>query len=110
MDRISISQAAAKMQKTMYVCAIDRQRSSPAYGQQVIVGRRINVWLRPDPERIGIHHKMRHGMRVTVVEEHRVHDRHGGLWYRLKEGGWMNDMWLTEKPCTNETLEELSVD
>jgi len=93
--------------RTMYVCGYDRCRDSGEYGQ-LIYSSGINVWNNPDPDRGGVHHKASNGDKVTVVEEKRVSDGPGGLWYRLQGGGWTNDLWLTDQVCTAGNISEYS--
>lgn len=97
--------------RVMYFCGYDRCKDSTEYGKllsEVLDGFSINVWNNPDPDRGGIHHKAEHHDQVTVVEEKRVSEGPGGLWYRLEGGGWTNDLWLTEERCTEENLEQYS--
>ena len=49
-----------------------------------------------------------HGDRAVVIQERRVHDGAGGLWFELEQGGWTNDFWLTEVPCNENNLDEFA--
>lgn len=92
---------------TMYFCGYDRCRDSGEYGQ-LIYPSGINVWNNPDPDRGGVHHTATSGDKVTVVEEKRVSDGPGGLWYRLQGGGWTNDLWLTDEVCSDGNIASFS--
>jgi len=93
--------------RVMYFCGYDTCKDSGEYGD-MIFETGINVWSNPDPDRGGVHHQASHHDKVMVVEEKRVNEGPGGLWYRLADGGWTNDFWLTEEPCTSENLEQYS--
>lgn len=93
--------------RIMYFCGYDRCRDSGSYGE-MIYQTGINVWNNPDPDRGGVHHQADHHERVMVVEEKRVNEGPGGLWYRLEGGGWTNDLWLARGECTSENLEQYS--
>jgi hypothetical protein len=94
--------------RVMYFCGIDRVESSGAYGE-LLFQTGINVWNNPEPDRGGVHHQASHHDKVTVMEEKRVSEGSGGLWYRLEGGGWTNDLWLTEEPCTQENLDQYTI-
>ena len=70
----------------------------------------ITVWNNPDPDRGGVHHKASNGDKVTVIETKRVSPGSGGLWFKLEGGGWTNDLWLTDEPCTDQNLADYSLD
>lgn len=91
----------------MYVCGIDRCHDSGEYGQ-LIYRTNIPVWNHPDPDRGGLNRQASHQQKVTVLQELRVNEGPGGLWYELADGGWINDLWLTEEPCTQANLEQYS--
>ena len=91
----------------MYFCGYDRCKDSGEYGN-LIFETGINVWNNPGPDRGGVHHRANHHERVSVVDQKRVNDGPGGLWYKLADGGWTNDLWLTEEKCTRGNLEEYS--
>jgi hypothetical protein len=91
----------------MYFCGYDRCKDSGEHGN-LILETGINVWNNSDPDRGGIHHQANHHDQVMVVEEKRVNEGPGGLWYRLEGGGWTNDLWLTERKCTSDNLEQYS--
>ena len=93
--------------RVMYFCGYDRCRDSGAYGE-LLYATGINVWNNPEPNRGGVHHRANHHDQVTVVEEKRVAPGPGGLWYRLAQRGWTNDLWLTQGRCTTENLERYS--
>lgn len=95
-------------EQVMYFCGYDRCRASGEYGK-LTFKTGISVWNGPEPNRGGRHHTVSHGHRVTVVETKRATAGSGGLWFRLKEGGWTNDLWLTESPCTPDNLEQYSL-
>jgi len=101
------TQETETMGRTMYVCGYDRCRDSGEYGK-LVLETDINVWNSPDPDRGGVHHRASHGDKVIVVEEKRVYDGPGGLWYKLEGGGWTNDLWLTDAICTSENLPQHS--
>ena len=93
--------------RTMYVCGYDRCRDSGEYSK-LTFPTGINVWNNPDPDRGGVHHKVSNGDQVTVIEEKRVYEGPGGLWYKLQGGGWIDDLWLTEQPCNADNLPDYS--
>jgi hypothetical protein len=93
--------------RVMYFCGYDRCKDAGTYGE-MLFETGINVWNNPDPDRGGVHHQANHQDQVTVVEERRVNEGPGGLWYRLEGGGWTNDLWLTKEPCTSENLGQYS--
>ena len=93
----------------MYFCGYDLCRNSGLYGE-LVFPTGINVWNNPDPDRGGVHHRASHGDKVIIIEERRVHDASGGLWYRLQGGGWTNDLWLTDAICTPENLVQYTLD
>jgi len=93
---------------TMYICGYDRCENSGEYGK-LIFETNINVWNNTDPDRGGVRRKVNHGDAVEVVEEKRVGEGSGTLWYRLKKGGWINDLWVTDVKCTGENLGDLSL-
>jgi len=93
----------------MYFCGYDLCRNSGLYGE-LDFSTGINVWSNPDPDRGGVHHRASHGDKVIIIEERRVHDASGGLWYRLQGGGWTNDLWLTDAICTPENLVQYTLD
>jgi len=99
----------APVGRTMYFCGLDRCRNSGEYGK-LVFSTGINVWNNPDPNRGGVHHQASHGQKVTVIKEQLVNSGSGGLWYKLEGGGWTNDLWLTDKLCTKDSLNELSLD
>jgi len=82
----------------MYVCGYDRCKDSGEYGK-LIFETGINVWNNPDPERGGVRRTLDHGDKVRVIEEKRVNEGPGGLWYKLEGGGWISDFWLHENQC-----------
>jgi hypothetical protein len=92
---------------TMYVCGYDRCRDSDAYGEMILESG-INVWRRPDPDRGGVFRTASQGDKVIVTEERRVSDGPGGLWYRLADGGWIDDYFLTGVPCGPHNLDRNS--
>jgi hypothetical protein len=49
-----------------------------------------------------------HQERVVVVQQRRINEGPGGLWFELEDGGWTNDYWLTDQPCNEDNLEEYS--
>jgi hypothetical protein len=91
----------------MYFCGFDRCRDSGEYGQ-LIFEDNINIWNGPEPNRGGVHSQAKHGQKALVVEEKRVDDGPGGLWFKLQGGGWTNDLWLTEEKCTPSNLADYS--
>ena len=93
--------------KTMYFCGVDRCKDSGEYGQLIFLDN-INVWNGPEPNRGGVRRTAGHGEQATVVEERRVEDGPGGLWYRLSDGGWTNDLWLTDARCSTSNIESYS--
>lgn len=97
---------ATPKKEVMYVCGYDRCTVSGAYGELVLT-EGINVWSGPDPNRGAVHHQVKHGQKVVVIEIKSVDNR---TWYRLEDGGWLSDLWLTKQPCTQENLEEYSLD
>lgn len=94
-------------QQIMYFCGIDRCRDSGEYGK-MIFQTGINVWNNPEPNRNGVHHRASHGDKVIVIDEKRVDNGPGGLWYQLDGGGWTNDLWLTDAVCTVDNLPDYS--
>jgi len=92
--------------RTMYFCGIDPCRDSGEYGR--LAHPRIIVWNHPDPNRGGVRREAKHQEQVIVTRELRVYDGPGGLWYELKLGGWTNDLWLTDAPCTPDNLPHYS--
>ena len=94
--------------RVLYFCGIDRCRDSGEYGQ-LVFPTGINVWNNPDPDRGGVKRKANHHEQATVIQERRVGELPGGLWFELTDGGWTNDLWLTEVPCTEENLDEFSL-
>jgi len=101
------STSATETGTTMYFCGYDRCKNSGEYGT-LIFETEMNVWNNPDPDRGSVHHKASNGDKVVVVEEKRVNEGPGGLWYRLQGGGWTNDYWLTDQTCTADNLETYS--
>lgn len=93
--------------KAMYFCGYDRCQDSGEYGQ-LIFKTGINIWNAPDPNRGGVRNQANHGDQVSVIDEKRVSEGPGGLWYKLKQGGWVNDLWLTDRTCTKSNLEEFT--
>ena len=89
--------------ETMYVCGYDTCRDSGEYGD-LLYSTGINAWNNPDPDRGGVKRQLRNGQQVTVIEQKRVYSGPGGLWYKLRDGGWISDFWLTETVCTPENL------
>ena len=106
-DTSSDQQSQSTTGKTMYFCGYDRCRDSGGDGQ-VISQTCINVWNNPDPNRGGVHHQGSQGNSVKVIREKRVDPGPGGLWYELEGGGWINDLWLTDKHCGSYNLEDYS--
>ncbi len=88
----------------MYTCGIDRCRGSSTYGE-LILPAGINVWEHPAPNRGKILRSLSHNQKVSVVEERKIHSRPGGTWYRLWNGGWLDDYFVTTLPC-EPNLEE----
>lgn len=101
------SESTPQPATTKYVCGIDRCRDSGLYGDLDFPDG-INIWNNPDPNRGGVHHKASHGDQVLITSERRVSEGPGGLWYRLQDGGWTNDLWLTDQICTPENLPQYS--
>lgn len=95
--------------QTKYFCGFDRCEGSGEYGK-LIFPTGITVWNNPDPDRGGVHHKASNGDKVTVIETKRVSPGSGGLWFKLEGGGWTNDLWLTDEPCTEQNLADYSLD
>jgi len=89
----------------MYACGIDRCKDSGEYGK-LIYASGINVWEIPGPNRKVVNRQLNHLQEVTVLLERRLNDGPGGLWYGLSGGGWINDLWLTEKPCNYGNIEK----
>lgn len=106
---VPTSQTAPIGERVMYFCGFDRCKGSGSYGE-LIFETGINVWNNPDPDRGGVHHQANHQDRATVIGEKRVSEGSGGLWYQLEGGGWTNDLWLTEEPCTENNLAEYTLD
>ena len=96
-----------KPKRVMYFCGIDRCRDSGAYGQ-LLFQDKINVWSGPDPDRGAVKRQAKHQEKVLVVQERRVSEGPGSLWFELEDGGWANDFWLTEEPCDEGNLEQYS--
>ena len=103
----SRSASRATASETMYFCGIDRCRDSGDYGK-LVFSTGINVWRGPDPSRGGVRHTAKHHDEVMIIDKRRVSSGPGGLWYELKGGGWVNDLWLTTAPCTRDNLAEFS--
>ncbi len=93
--------------RELYFCGIDRCRDSGEYSQ-LIFENGINIWNGPEPNRGGVHSQANHLQMAFIVEERRVNDGPGGLWFRLESGGWTNDLWLTEEKCTSSNLVDYS--
>lgn len=93
--------------QTMFVCGYERCRDQAEYGQ-LIFESEIEVWASSDPNDDQILYTLSHHDEVRVVNQVRVWDGPGGLWFELEEGGWMSDFWLTEERCTPENLQEYS--
>lgn len=91
---------------SMYVCGYSRCTNSGDYGELVFT-EGINVWNNHDPDRGGVHHQVKHGDRVGVESSTVIDSRR---WYKLIDGGWINDLWLTDKQCTPDNLDQLSMD
>ena len=103
----AVPEPADKPERAMYFCGIDRCRDSDYYGQ-LLVQDKINVWSGPDPDRGAVKRQAKHQEKVLVVQERRISEGPGGLWFELKGGGWANDFWLTEEPCDEGNLEQYS--
>lgn len=91
----------------MYVCGIDRCKDSGEYGK-LIYASGINVRENTDPSRGEVIGKLNHQQLVIVQAERITAKSPGGLWYFVKGGGWINDLWLTEKPCNFGNIEKYS--
>ena len=103
----SRSTSRATASETMYFCGIDLCRDSGEYGK-LLFSTGINVWKAPAPNRGSVKRRAEHHEEVQVIDKRRVSSGPGGLWYELKGGGWVNDYWLTAKPCANDNLAEIS--
>ncbi|MBN1955873.1 MAG: hypothetical protein JW900_12610, partial [Anaerolineae bacterium] len=91
----------------MFVCGYDRCLDSQEYGT-LSFETGISIWENPEPDRGDIVGELSHGDLVRVVALAQLYDRPGGLWYQLEDGGWISDLWLTERLCTPSSLPELS--
>ena len=100
--------ATAVPEVVMYFCGIDRCRDSGTFGE-LLFESGINVWENPEPNRGKVAWKATNGQRVVVMETKRVGEGAGGMWYRLKQGGWTNGIWLTEEPCTKDNWQRYAV-
>lgn len=96
----------ATPQTIRYVCGYSRCTGALDYGQKLF-DTGINTWNAPDPNRGGVHHQVSHGDRLIISDVTYVGDR---TWYEIEGGGWLSDLWLTKQPCTQDNLEEYSLD
>jgi len=87
----------------MFVCGYERCRDQAEYGQ-LIFEAEIEVWGSSDPNDDQILYTVSHNDEVWVVNQQRIWDGPGGLWFELQGGGWMSDFWLTSERCTPDNL------
>jgi hypothetical protein len=95
-------------EQVLYFCGISHCRLSGMYGEMAL--ETMNVWNNPDPNRGGVHHQVRHGDKAIVIGSRRVSEGPGGMWYRLKGGGWTNGLHVTAGLCTFENIEQYTSD
>jgi len=91
--------------KVMYVCGYDLCKSSGGYGE-IALTEGINVWNHPDPNRGGVHHQVKAGDRVVIIDVTHVDGR---TWYELEDGGWLSDLWLTKQKCTPDNIGDFTL-
>jgi hypothetical protein len=89
----------------MYVCGYERCWDSDFYSE-LIYETGIPVWAVPDPEDERVHHAVSHHDEAQIVDVVRLWEAPGGLWFRLEEGGWLSEFWLTEVRCVPDNLIE----
>lgn len=94
---------AVEIERAFYVCGIERNPASSAYGEVV---KETGIAARRDyrgARRAEVVREYRHGERVGAVCY--VNVEAGGDWYRLREGGWLRGIWLTPQRCSPENPE-----
>ena len=94
-------------QPILYFCGYDRCRASGEYGQLTFPDG-IIIWSQPEVIVGQYERKVAHHDEAVIIQERRVFEGPGGLWYELKGGGWTHDLWLTEQPCNEGNLEQYS--